>query len=107
MRRDMCSSDDGAADCDDDVAARPPAVAHQTVGFVIFVLIIAVSALIYGLLDPAASQLFATASSQTSSQAAQDIVAERQRIWERVLFIPLFLGGLVLLSRAVLLSRRP
>lgn len=75
-------------------------------GTVVFFATIAVAALLYIILEPAASQIFTTASGVGSNAEAQGVIDEREQIWGLVLLYGLFLAGVGIIARAVRESRR-
>lgn len=77
----------------------------QATGFIVFALMIALAALLWGILDPAASEIFDLALASTSDQQAQDVIKERQQIWNNLLFFIVALAGIFLLARAAFQSR--
>lgn len=80
---------------------RPSHDRAQAGGFIVFFLIIAVSALLWGLLDAAAGPIFGELLAGTSNPDATAAIEQRQTIWENVLFATLGLATLFLLGRAV------
>lgn len=77
----------------------------QAGGFIIFLLMVAVGALLWGLLDAAASDIFADLLAQTSNPDATDKIEQRQTIWQNTLFAVLGVATMFLLARAVRQSR--
>lgn len=89
--------------------AQPPAdwsQARQAGGFIIFFLILAIGALLWGLLDVGASQIFAASLNTTSDPAAEEVINRRQTIWNNLLLFIVVFAGTVLMARAVRQSRR-
>lgn len=72
-----------------------------------FVAILIIAALMFTLLNPAATNVFDDADSFTTDSEAQNVVDERRAIWSNILFAVLLIAALFLLGRAVFESRRP
>lgn len=77
----------------------------QAGGFIVFLLMIAVAALLWGLLNTAASDIFTDLLAGTSDQQATDAIEQRQTIWQNTLFAVLAVATMFLLARAVRQSR--
>jgi hypothetical protein len=77
----------------------------QAGGFVVLILILAVSALLWGLLDAAATPIFADLLAGTNDADATAAIEQRERIWENILFAVLGLATLFILARSVRQSR--
>lgn len=77
------------------------------VGLMAFVAILVIAALMYTLLDPAATQMFELSGSAAKSATANDAIDRRKQIWDLLLFYPLLFAGLMLLARSLFESRRP
>lgn len=80
---------------------RPSDQRAQAGGFIVLFLILAVGALLWGLLDAAAQPIFADLLGLTSNPDAVGKIEERQTIWNNVLFAVLGLGTLFIFARAV------
>lgn len=76
----------------------------QATGILTFALILGVAALLWGLLDPAATQIFESSLSTTSNQQAQAVINERATIWDNILFFIVAFAGVFLISRSVFQS---
>jgi hypothetical protein len=76
-------------------------------GILGFVAIIVIGALLYTLLDPAAVEIFSSASSQTSDSRAQTAINRRETIWNLLLYATAFLGILYIIARSLFESRSP
>jgi len=77
----------------------------QAGGYVVLFLILAVSALLWGLLDAAANPIFADLLAGTNDADATAAIEQRERIWENILFAVLGLATLFILARSVRQSR--
>jgi hypothetical protein len=77
---------------------------RQASGLILFALIIGLGALVWGVLDAGASQVFAGTLNQTTNATAEGIIEERQAIWDNMLFFVILIAGLVVLARAFLQS---
>lgn len=77
----------------------------QSSGIIVFALIIGVSALVWGLANPAMQDVADKSLNSTSDQEAKDIINERLKIWDNMLFFTLVFAGIVLLTRAIVQSR--
>lgn len=75
-------------------------------GIFAFVAMIIISALLFTMLAPAATDIFGMVSSQTSNPEAQAAIDRREEIWGYMLFFALFLASIAFLSRSVFESRR-
>lgn len=71
------------------------------------VAILVICAFLYTLFDPAVTQIIQATSDQTANQQAQDAIDQREAIWNNILFVPLALGMLYIISRGILEQRRP
>jgi hypothetical protein len=78
----------------------------QATGIAIFLLALAVGALLWGILDVPAGIIFDSVSQRATDQQAQDVIDQREKIWERILFVIVLLSGVFLLARAILQSRK-
>jgi hypothetical protein len=78
----------------------------QSSGFIVFVLIIGISALLWGLADPAATDIFNYSLNATNNAEAEGIINERATIWANALFFTVLFGGTFIIARAVVQSRR-
>lgn len=78
----------------------------QASGFIVFFLIIGLTALLWGILNIGVQQIFATTTNQTASAQAQGVIATRQAIWDNILFFILAFAGVFLIARSVVQSRR-
>jgi len=79
------------------------ALASALIGFIT---IIVISALIFIMLQDPMNGVFASGSSQATSQQAQDAISLREQIWDGILWYVLLLAGVFLLARSVVESRR-
>ena len=77
----------------------------QASGFIVFFLILGISAVLWGLLNQPATMIFDVAGNQTDSAQAQAVIDERQAIWSNFLYFIVLLAGVVLLARAVFQSQ--
>lgn len=77
----------------------------QASGFIVFFLILGISAVLWGLLNEPATMVFNAVGNQTSSSQAQAVIDERQAIWNNMLYFIVILAGIVLLARAVFQSQ--
>lgn len=79
----------------------------QASGFIVFFLMIGLGALVLGLLDVGASQLFTETLAQTDKTQAEEVIKQRQTIWNNLLYMILIFAGVFLIARAVVQSRGP
>lgn len=86
---------------------RRGAARGQASGILGFLAILVIAALLWALMDPALEVVFSSSTEMASSSAAQNTIDERKQIWQSILFYPLALGGVFIIARAVLQSRRP
>lgn len=72
---------------------------------IIFFGILALTALLYALVNPVFEQSQSMLSNQTTSQQAQGVIDARMQVWDYILLFPLFAAGIMLIVRAVFESR--
>lgn len=78
----------------------------QASGLIVFFLILGISALLWGILDFGLGKIFTSTLAQTNSQQATGVIETRQAIWSNLLFFILAFGGVTLIARSVVQSRR-
>jgi hypothetical protein len=77
----------------------------QASGFIVFFLILAIGALLWGVLNVATVEIFQVTASQTTEQQAKDVINQREAIWNNLLFFIIAFAGVFLIARAVFQSR--
>jgi len=77
---------------------------RQASGLILFALIIGLGALVWGLLDVGASQVFSGTLNQTTNPTAEGYIRTRQEIWGNMLFFVILVAGMTILARAFLQS---
>lgn len=70
-------------------------------GVVVFIAMLVIAGLLYLLMAPAMSDIFAFSTEQATTTGASDQVDMAQTIWNNLLYAALFLGTLFLIARAV------
>lgn len=78
-----------------------------SLGYVGLFAILIVGALLYTMLNPAASAVFDFSSDRATTTQGQDVIDERRNIWSNILMYPMFIGALFILTRAAVEARRP
>lgn len=70
-------------------------------GIVVFFGIIIIAALLYLLMNTAMVDVFSFSSDQATHSGASDQIDMAETIWRNLLFVPLLLGAIFLIVRAV------
>jgi len=78
----------------------------QSSGFIVFFLVLAAGALLWGLLDIGVSQILASSLAQSSNPQATSVIETRQAIWSNLLFFVVIFAGVFILARAAVQSRQ-
>lgn len=76
-------------------------------GLIAFFAIIAISGLLYLLLNSAMIELFDMTQSQAQTSQGKEQIDLAKQIWDRLLYLVLLLSLMYLLARAVLESKTP
>jgi hypothetical protein len=66
-----------------------------------FFAILTVSALLFILMNPALTDIFAMVLGQTNNQQATDVIEMQRTIWGLILFFPLLLAAIFIIARSV------
>jgi len=78
----------------------------QASGIIVFLIILGVGALLWGILNFGMGEIFASTLNQTGKTQAQDVINQRQTIWNNILFFILAFAGTFLVARSVVQSRK-
>lgn len=76
-------------------------------GIIGFVAMIVIAALMFIMLDSAATEIFSMSMAQADSAQAKNAIELRKKIWSSILFFTLFLAAIFIVARAVFESRSP
>jgi len=70
-------------------------------GIVTFFAMLIIAALLFILMNSAATEFFSIMSADATSQGASDQISMAETIWANILYVALFIGTLFLIARAV------